>query len=479
MGAFGRTGLILTLALLVGVIFSPSSIALAIQWSDFAQRGNTHGWLILIVCIALSLRERPALEASAVGASRAALAALVICVLVWLVAYRASIQTLHTLLLPCIFWLAVTAAFGGGIGRHILFATAFFLFAEPAVSLIGAPLQWLAAHAVPWLLHLTGPVTVIAGNFIRIPNGTFEIQEGCSGGHYMIVGLAIAALHGELRRDAWGTRFSQLALMAVLALLANWIRIYLIIEAGYLSDMHSALLKEHYTFGWLVFAAAVAAFFVLRWYLDPPAPDVAASPKAGHHGAADLARLAPAVCVLIALPALSAVLRSAHPPAADVQPPHALPPWQVLPQARSISWAPVFGGADWHERLIFSNRDTTVETFAALYRNQHQGAKLHDRDNSLLGRELSARTSRPTMRPFRELEVQESAPPHNRSLVWYRYEIAGTVFDSEPAAQLWYGMRATVSQPTALVVALRAYCVPDCGAARRTLQDFTARATLP
>ena len=484
MGAFGRTGLILGLALLVGAVFSPSSFVLAAQWSDFTHRGNTHGWLILLVCVALVLRERQVLSACAAHSSLPALMALATCVVLWLAAYRASIQSLHLALLPIIFWLTVTAALGGCVGRVILFATVFFGFAEPPLSLLGAPLQWLAVQAVPWLLRLTGPLAVIAGNFIRIPNGTFEIQEGCSGAHYMIVGLAVAALHGELRRDPWRTRVSQLALMALLALLANWARIYFIVEAGYLSNMHSSLLKEHYTFGWLVFAVAVAGFFLIRWRLDPalpPAPnDVHLTGADIRHGwAADLARVAPVVLVVIALPALSAIARSARPPAADIRPPLPRPPWQVLPQARSISWLPEFAGADWHEHLIFSNGDSTVETFAVLYRAQRQGAKLHDRDNTLLGPQLTARGSRPTVQHFREQEAQDSAPPYTWSLVWYRYEIVGAVFDSPVAAQLWYGMRATVSQPTAVMVALRALCVPDCGAARRNLKDFTASVTLP
>jgi len=55
----------------------------------------------------------------------------------------------------------------------------------------------------------------------------------------MIVGLAVAALHGELRRDPWRVRIVQLALDGDPCLLANWVRVYTIIEAGYLTDMHS------------------------------------------------------------------------------------------------------------------------------------------------------------------------------------------------------------------------------------------------
>ena len=51
------------------------------------------------------------------------------------------------------------------------------------------------------VLSVTGPSAVISGDVIHIPNGSFRIEEGCSGLHFMIAGLAVAALHGELRRD--------------------------------------------------------------------------------------------------------------------------------------------------------------------------------------------------------------------------------------------------------------------------------------
>ena len=128
------------------------------------------------------------------------------------------------------------------------------------------------------ILSLTGPQAVISGDLIQVPNGTFEIQGGCSGLHYLIVGLAVAALHGELRRDPWKVRLAQLALMAVLALVANWVRVYGVIEAGYLSDMHSSLLRNHYWFGWGLFGVALLAFFWItgRWP-EAPAPGATAT----------------------------------------------------------------------------------------------------------------------------------------------------------------------------------------------------------
>ena len=68
----------------------------------------------------------------------------------------------------------------------------------------------------------------------------------------------------------------QLALMAALAVLANWVRVYTVIEAGYLTDMQSYLVRvSHYGFGWAVFAATLVVFF---WLVTRFGPDAAAEP---------------------------------------------------------------------------------------------------------------------------------------------------------------------------------------------------------
>ena len=51
----------------------------------------------------------------------------------------------------------------------------------------------------------------------HVPAGSLEIAGGCSGLHFFIVGVAIAALYGELNRDSLRTRVQLVALAALLA----------------------------------------------------------------------------------------------------------------------------------------------------------------------------------------------------------------------------------------------------------------------
>ena len=53
-----RVWLILVLACVVTLIFWPSAAVYGAQWSDFVNITYTHGWLIVLVCLALLWRAR-------------------------------------------------------------------------------------------------------------------------------------------------------------------------------------------------------------------------------------------------------------------------------------------------------------------------------------------------------------------------------------------------------------------------------------
>jgi exosortase len=484
MGRFPRLWMILLLAVLVAVVCWPSARVLGEQWTDFANITYTHGWLIVAVCVVLVIAARREIEAAPARVSPVALAALAAAVLVWLVCYRASFQDLHITIAPVIFWLAVTAAFGGSVGRLLVFPAAFFLFAEPSWSELTAPLQELTVRAMRSILSLTGPQAVISGDLIQVPNGTFEIQGGCSGLHYLIVGLAVAALQGELRRDPWKVRLAQLALMAVLALVANWVRVYGVIEAGYLSDMHSSLLRNHYWFGWGLFGVALFAFFWItgRWP-EAPAPGATATmqPAVSPRLWTDLGRVAVAALVLVLIPSVSAALRLQAPlakPRVDANP---RTPWVAAPVDVHSSWQPSFAGAAVQQRLAYTDGGPTVELFSVTYLEQRQDAKLLAAGNSLGGRQLLLRSEAVMTGPagrFRESEMVDRAYPHDLFVIWTRYQSAGREFVNPLLAQFWYGLNATVAHPAASLIAFRAACRPDCVAARRTLGDFAASGAL-
>jgi exosortase len=484
-GRYARLYWIAALACVVALVYWPSSFFLSQKWSDTAGLTYTHGWLILVICIALVVRSRRELAAAPAHISPIAMMALALAIVAWLITYRASIEGLEVPLQPLIFWLAVTAAFGWSVGRVMLFPVAFFYFAVNVWY--GTPLQKLTVVVMRALLAATGPSSLIVGDVIHIPNGTFLIEEGCSGLHFMIVGLAVAALYGEQRGDRWPVRLRQLALMAGLALIANWVRVYTVIEAGYLTDMQSYLVRvSHYGFGWCVFAVALFLFFWLAPFLgrEPaPTPAVALPPESGTVTRAQLAGLAGAAAILIALPLLNVLARLSHPapPMPDLAAMlNVRPPWHAVPLDVRSEWLPVFAGADELQRRAFGNSaDDTVEVLWVAYRTQRQGAELVGETSSVTGDALQARAERvvgSAAGRFREAELVDRAG--SRSLIWWRYQVDGHNLVGPFTQQLWYGVNALVWRPPAALIALRARCHAACGGAHGTLQELVAHSGL-
>ena len=481
-----RLWLICALALAVALVFWPSTVMLYEEWSDFVNITYTHGWLILAVCIALIWRARHEIAAAPAQPWPLAALALVGAIALWLVCYRASMEEAYIAVFPLLFWLAVATAFGRSVARLLLFPVAFFYFAIPTWSQLANPLQSLTVLAMRAFLGVTGPHAQIDGALIHIPNGSFVIEEGCSGLHFLIVGLAVAALHGELRQDPPRTRVEQLALMTGLSLIANWVRVYTVIEAGYLTDMRSYLVSvSHYWFGWGVFAVALVAFFWLSTWFSPaaaPEPARAAADGVAPAGRRELLGFALALLLLAGLPELSALLRNSRglPEYAREPPAQTSPQWTAVPPDAQSPWLPVFAGAHEEVRGSFADQaGRSVEIYRARYLEQRQGAELVGDTSSVFGEHLVPIVQQDVSSaqgPFRETELVASGD--GRSLVWSRYVIGRRVFLRGVSEQLWYGVNALFYRPPASVLALRVECLADCERARAVLRDFTTSATL-
>lgn len=169
------------------------------------------------------------------------------------------------MLLPLILLTAVLAAFGRRTARLLAFPIGYLYFALPFWSDGNFILQSLSARMTGLLLWLSGIPGFMQGNFIELPFGTIRIAGGCSGLHAFIVGLALAAFYGRLFDLPRRRQLTAIALMGALALIVNWVRIFIVTAAAYTTDMQTSLVRNHYWLGWWLFAAAFAGFL---WWME-------------------------------------------------------------------------------------------------------------------------------------------------------------------------------------------------------------------
>lgn len=447
-------------------------------WGDTDLTTYTHGFFTLAVSVWLIFRRRDSLAALDPAPSLAGAALALALGFCWLVSLRAGIELFHQAFLVATLWTAVWAAFGLRIALQLWVPIGLLVFAVPVWEVVNPLLQEGTVRAVSLLLNFTSIPAYVEGNFVHLASGVFEIAGGCSGLHFMIVGLALGVVYGELGFDRFGMRAKLVALAAGLALLANWLRVFIIVIAGYATDMqHYLIRKEHYTFGWVVFSVMMLVFFLLARRIAPPLPATRApgierastTTRAGLHPRA----LVTLACVLAA-PAFALLHR---PPPATLGPaitdsPRLASGWtRVTPAA---GWQPVFSGADRIERAAFADATgRRVEVLVATYASQGQDKELVTYFNRLIGPEEGRVVSSvPAGDSSREITVRLGDV---QSLIRYVYDIGGHRTSSGLAAQLRYGLVSLGQVPLSSVLAVRASCGDvACADARRIIDSFGA-----
>lgn len=455
------------------LLFWPTTTSLIEHWEDTVRRTYTHGYLLVAVVLWLLWRNRVLWADVPIRPSVLAFVAVIAASLVWLIAQRAAVQVVHQALLPAIIFGAFISCYGWVAGRRLSLTFGLLYFAVPLWDAFTPLLQSASVLAVKFMLRVVGIPAFVSGNVFTLPAGALEIADGCAGLHFFVVGLSIAALYGEINRDSMRTRLKLLAFAALLAMLTNWLRIFIIAIAAHATDMqHYLVREEHYSFGWVMFAVSMVIFFLVvrRWPAEPepPMPVAVAGNRAISWPGAALAAAG-----LLFAPVWQHLDDNRATAAGST---HALPTnvpgWSIEVDARS-DWQPVFDGADVIERATFAQSASTIEAYAAVYGDQHQGKELMGFTNSLQGESLHVRRRASGAPPWLEIEAVDARG--TSWLLWYSYRLDDRWYDRPLSLQVQYGIGALVGAPVSSVIAFRTACMgTDCAAARTTLQNFAA-----
>ncbi len=306
------------LALLVAfpVLFSPTFASLSHKWSQWTE-GLSHGFLLVAIFAYLLYKALP-FNSNSTARERVLtgvmLAGASCC---WAIFALLDINLLAELTLLACLALAIGHVFGlRSAWRHR------FLLALPIYSItlwehLNGPLVNLSGLMVGEMVRLIDIPAVIDGSSIFIPYGHIVIADGCSGLRYFIIALAMGYLISYLNGYTERGYVAILAVAAVLALISNWLRIFILILVGYFTEMESSLMQEHDMFGWLLFAAICfpAMYFApvtkpQNTHLDSPI----ARPKLHHYGvAAILLSAGPLIYWLLPTPNVQPTLNSMLP----------------------------------------------------------------------------------------------------------------------------------------------------------------------
>ncbi len=487
--------LVVTLSWIVTLVLYWRSL----KWMVETWQSSTysHGFLVLPISLFLIWVSRRRVAPLPPAPNPRYLPFLAVLALGWMLANLVGVLVVQELALVAMLQVLVLTLLGRAVVRALLFPLAFLLFAVPAGESLIAPLQDFTAHFSVKALELSGVPVVLEGRIISIPSGTWEVAQACSGVRYLISSVTLGCMYAWVVYRSWVRRLGFILVSALVPILANGVRAYVIIMLGHISNNRVAVGIDHLIYGWFFFAVVIILLFTLGWRWRE-LNDLAARPighqshppevlrgtenKIGSRKEGLTRTLALTAASGITVLALGPIGVHLYPnrlgaPITRIAALSVTPPWEPLAQYTG-NWAPGFQGADAELMQSYTSGPHQVHLYIAYYARQEQGRKLLNPENYVAdGRkwvQLDDRQARVEI-DGRALSVRETriASGHGDRLVWSWYWIADGLTSNPYQARLLQAKAILLGRPQgSAVIALAADYGPDRGAAAAVLQDF-------
>ena len=240
-------------------------------WS--ASYGYSHGVLLFPILLGIyfyELYKTPRLNLSLINGL--SLLCLVAAGFLWFVSDLLNIQFVEFLA----FW-GILVVFNLIITTNKfknawhLWPLLLIIFILPLWDFLPEILRTIETPMVVFALNASFIHAVQDGFLIYIPAGTFLVEHSCSGFNQFIVSIPLGVLYSYSRKLNPVTGFKFVLLLLLLAIFFNTLRIYIILVAGQLTHMKSALVvDDHEYLAWLIYGIGVfILFFIADRHLKP------------------------------------------------------------------------------------------------------------------------------------------------------------------------------------------------------------------
>lgn len=188
---------------------------------------------------------------------------LFLVVVAWAMAWLAGISALQQLLVVLAGLAIVQAALGRAAAVTVVLPLMILLTATEVWEHAAVPLQSLTATVVGSTLPWFGVPAVVEANRVVVPAGEFVVEQGCAGIKYIMTMLAMAILAISVSDVKPRLRALLLAFAVSLALVANWVRVGIVIYVGQITELRHPWVHDHYTLGWILFGIFLVPFLIV------------------------------------------------------------------------------------------------------------------------------------------------------------------------------------------------------------------------
>jgi EpsI family protein len=344
---------------------------------------------------------------------------------------------------------AWASVLGWQVARFLAFPLLFLFFAVPMGEDLVPPMMEFTATFTVEALKLSGIPVYREGLWFSLPSGNWSVVEACSGVRYLIASVTLGVMYAYITYHTLWKRLLFIALSAIVPILANGVRAYMIVMIGHLSEMKYATGVDHLIYGWVFFGIVMFILFWIgsRWQEDQPAPEFVAPPRVMSSGAVGLRVL---VIALVAV-ALSAgtVWGTGRAQdiqvvtAADLSAPERIGDWARV--EGPALWTAAHGGSPLKIEARYARADQAAQLFVLLFPQQRQDNEAINASNKVSAQRVRATDLGPRSVSLGDAEVRvnrskvivtvDGVPQEH--LVWQWYRVAGRSLTNRYEGKAW------------------------------------------
>ena len=266
--------------------YRDTAVSLVGDWLLYAT--YTHGFLIVPISLWLVWQKRESLGRISPKPDWAGFVILIVLSTCMSLATLASVKVAQQFSLVAMLIATLWFILGRRVAVYLAFPLLFLFLAVPMGMDLVPPLMEFTASFTVAMLQLTGIPVYREGLFFVIPSGNWSVVEACSGLRYLIASVTLGLLYAYLTYSSFWRRAIFVALSALIPVIANGFRAYLIVMIGHLSDMKLAVGVDHLLYGWVFFGLVMLLLFWVGSFWSQPVedarPEYAAAPAATSTG---------------------------------------------------------------------------------------------------------------------------------------------------------------------------------------------------
>ncbi len=492
-------GLVLALLLLLAMVFYQQTLLhLMSVWNQLRTGEYAHGYLVLLISVYLIFSRRHRLAVLMPYPNYWALLAVLAVSLLWAVGGLVDVEVVQAEALVFLILAIVWVVLGNRVTAQLVFPILFISFAIPIWFPLSPLLQSLTADTAFDIVRALKIPAFLHENMIILPAGTLSVEESCSGMRYLLAALTLGALYGYLNYRNVYARLVVVFIAAIAAVLANIVRVFIVVYLGYVTQMQSPLVRDHMMLGWYLFGALVVILLFIdaqifrRWQArHPPSPSRSSISQSSIGQASEVRRVAPArgklhyltiaiagILFLSVGPGL-VYLSNQQPTASrsaaiEVSLPAGRAGWSG-PVNTDDKWMPVYHGAITKKQAYFKHGNSLF-LYVGYYLKQRQDNELitffNQINNVSVWRSLYSHAVTKDIDGRQVLEQLLVDKQGTQRLVWYWYNVSGINVTNKYLAKALEVWGLLTGRPDSYVVAVATDVNNQLKASRALMATF-------